>query len=181
MNVILDPGSFRVSDYRKSMSWRVKCAALMAHFRTVVKCQVYGAQIDIELYELPLEHIEFDHYPALCDRPFDTDAQDFIPPQNDPEFIIPREQSAHLEKTTGRKVGAAKTVTTLGSDLGNRRKTADIRAREAYHRAALASKAGRNDEAKEILAQARLKKKHTRPKQKIAQRATPWPKRKVRA
>ncbi len=169
--MILEPGSFRVADYRKPMSWRVKCEAMMSYLRNI------SWERDA-LCLLSLSEIEFDHRPPLCDRPYDTKAGDFIPRQNDPQFIVPCAKREHLEKTTGRKADAAKTVTTAGSDMGNRRKSADIRAAEAKHKAALARKDGNHTLAAGILATAHLKKKHTRPKQKIKQRATPWPKRK---
>ncbi len=179
--MILEPGSFRVADYRKSMSWRVKCEALMWYYRDLIdyaRANGYQKSLPPNISTLPLAEVEFDHRPPLYVRPYDTEAGDFIPRQNDPQYIVPCAKRDHLEKTTGRKADAERTVSTAGSDMGNRRKTSDIRAAEAFHKVALAVKAGDHQRAAIILSTANLKKKHTRPKQRIKQRATPWPKRK---
>ena len=104
---ILAPGTFRVRDYRKPIPAAVE--------KTVRK------------------RYELDHDPALTNRPYDTKAGDFIPPQHDPDFIFLREAASHDEKTFGRKAGAAKTVTTRGSDVGERARTKDIRESQTEH------------------------------------------------
>jgi hypothetical protein len=151
--LILKAGSFRVSDYRKPIPAKVKQAVIAREF-------------------------DFDHEPALVNRDYDTEAGDFIPPQNDPKHLIPRRKAKHLEKTIGRKAGAERTVSTRGSDVGEAARSRSIQAREAVHRASAASKAGRYAEAAEILAQARsnrkLKNKIDRRKRKIPSR--PFPK-----
>lgn len=111
---ILAPGSFKVSDFRKAIS----------------------APTEREVRK----RYQLDHRPALTDRPYDTDAGDFIPPQNDPTFIELIEKAAHAERTFGRKAGAEKTVTTRGSDVGERARTRDIRRSEAEHQAAITGK-----------------------------------------
>ena len=62
--------------------------------------------------------IEFDHSPALVLRRVDEETGELIPPANDWRAIVPITKAKHLEKTTGRKVGAERTVTTAGSDIG---------------------------------------------------------------
>ena len=56
------------------------------------------------------QRIDFDHDPALGLRDWDEAAQDFIPPQLDPELITIRSKPAHDVKTNGN--GA----TSYGSD-----------------------------------------------------------------
>lgn len=141
--MILQPGSFTVSDYRKPIT--------AATERAVRK------------------RYELDHRPALTDRPYDTAAGDFIPPQNDPAFIELIGAKEHDQRTFGRKPDAAKTVTTRGSDTGERARTKDIRTSEAIHAAALASKAGDYRGAAQILATA-PKPSRLKPRKKIQSR-----------
>jgi hypothetical protein len=123
-----------------------------------------------------VDELEFDHDPALNVRDYDTEAGDFVPPQNDPAFLVLRAKDEHLHKTTGRKPGAELTATTRGSDIGEAKRTRDIRTTDAIHRAKMASKAGRFDEAASILASVKERKgKHRRPKRKIPARVNPWP------
>ena len=56
------------------------------------------------------ERVDFDHDPALGLRDWDEDAQDFIPPQLDPDFIVIRLKPAHDVKTNGTP------ATSYGSD-----------------------------------------------------------------
>ena len=60
---------------------------------------------------------QFDHRPALILRKINEDGTDYIPPQNDPHFIEALHDRCHLERTTGRKRDAERTVTTKGSDI----------------------------------------------------------------
>lgn len=70
----------------------------------------------------------------------DTEAGDFIPPQHDPAFIFLIEEAEHDQRTFGRKPGAAKTVTTRGSDVGERARTRRIVRREGAHKKRMAAK-----------------------------------------
>jgi hypothetical protein len=178
--VILQAGTFNVNDYRKNIPAGVKLQVLLNWVRAklpYISAPAIGCPLipDDIVPSWFAKDIEFDHYPALTNRDYDTDAGDFIPPQHDPNHIVPLRKQIHLQKTTGRAPGAERTVTTRGSDVGERSRTQDLRANDAVMRARLALKAGREDEAKEILATARLKKKHTRPKRKIAARPNAWP------
>lgn len=60
---------------------------------------------------------QLDHDPALILREFNPITGKYTPDANDPNFLVYREKDDHLHKTTGRKPGAAKTVTTKGSDI----------------------------------------------------------------
>lgn len=61
--------------------------------------------------------IEFDHRPAIISRPVNAAGTDYDPPQNHPDFIEALDPSCHQQRTTGRKPGAERTVTTKGSDV----------------------------------------------------------------
>jgi hypothetical protein len=61
---------------------------------------------------------EYDHRPAIILRQVNAAGDDYDPPQNDPDHIEALHKSCHLRRTVGRVVGAAKTVTTKGSDAG---------------------------------------------------------------
>lgn len=172
--MILEAGTFNVAEYRKAIPVAVRLQALL----NWIAKHGAAAFISPDGVACNAADIQFDHDAALTNRPYDTVAQDFIPPQNDPNHIFPVRKFKHLEKTTGRKADAAVTVTTRGSDVGERARTSDIRASQAIHKARIALKDGRGDLVNEILAGARFKKKHTRPKSKIPQRQKPWPKRK---
>lgn len=142
---ILSAGSFRVSDFRKPIPAGVKHSVVgRGH--------------------------EFHHDPPLEARPYDVDAGDFIPPQNDPDFIVLHTTAKHLEITTGRREGAERTVTTRGSDNGEAKRVKDIACSEAIHKAKVASKSGDYHGAAQILAAAPKQKAVTRFKQKIPSR-----------
>lgn len=74
-----------------------------------------------------------DHDPALILRPYNPRIRDvaarYTPHAHDPEALIYREKADHQQKTTGRKPGAAKTVTTKGSDIGLKTKFARLEGR----------------------------------------------------
>jgi hypothetical protein len=128
--MILPAGTFKVSDYRKAVPVYVKLAVLIRQ-----ECKDTGG----ERFEDDVE-LEFDHSPALVNRDYDTEAGDFIPPQNDPKFIVASRKAEHLEKTTGRKAGAEKTVTTRGSDVGEAARTRGIKRTQAAHQARMEAK-----------------------------------------
>lgn len=94
---------------------------------------------------VPGETLHLDHDPALILRPFKRGR--YTPDANDPDWLIYRTTADHLQKTTGRKPGALKTVTTKGSDIGLKAKFDRL--------------------------EGRTKKKKSRP---IPQRKNPWPK-----
>jgi hypothetical protein len=83
-----------------------------------VKVRVLGRQeCDCAECGEPLgASIEFDHRPAIILRPVNAAGDDYDPPQNDPDHIYALHKLCHLKRTVGRVVGAAKTVTTKGSD-----------------------------------------------------------------
>lgn len=69
---------------------------------------------------------QLDHDPALILRKFNPRTGKYTPDANDPAHLVYREKAAHLEKTTGRKPGAARTITTKGSDIGLKTKFAKL-------------------------------------------------------
>lgn len=92
---------------RKSIPGSVKRAVMS---RQDERCQSCG----ISLRDGP---VEYDHRPAIILRPVNAAGTDYEPPQNDPNFIEALHADCHQERTTGRKPGASKTATTLGSDI----------------------------------------------------------------
>lgn len=172
--MILEAGTFNVAKYRKPIPCAVKIQSLLdAWLRFVQETKGVFNPEDVKFFE-KADDIQFDHAPALTNRPYDTYARDFIPPQNDPKYIIPLLKANHLYKTVGRKPGAEKTVTTRGSDVGERSRVQDIRVSEAVHLARIAAKSGNQAEADDILSSVKFKKKHVRHKRKIPQRVNPW-------
>jgi hypothetical protein len=159
---ILPAGTFKISDYRKPIPDRVKLQVMLDLFH-----EWFGCGGAFELSPDAADY-QFDHDPALVNRDYDTKAGDFIPPQNDSDHIKAILRGNHDKKTFGREPGAEKTVTTRGSDVGEAARTKDIRASEALHQAALASKAGDYTKAAELLAAGRERKK--RPKRQIPSR-----------
>lgn len=69
---------------------------------------------------------QLDHDPALILRSFDPETGRYTPDANDLEFLIWREKAAHQEKTSGRRPGARRTITTKGSDIGLKTKFARL-------------------------------------------------------
>jgi hypothetical protein len=134
--MILEPGRFEVGEFRKAIPVKVKLAAALINSITAGTPSSIEAAINIAYA------MEFDHRPPLCERPYDTEAGDFIPAQNDPRYIDALDKDYHQERTTGRRPGAEKTVTTRGSDVGERARTKRIKARLETHTAALNAKAG---------------------------------------
>ena len=71
-----------------------------------------------------------DHDPALILRLYSPRIKDvaarYTPHAHDPYALIYREKAEHQQKTTGRKPGALRTVTTKGSDVGLKTKFARL-------------------------------------------------------
>lgn len=59
---------------------------------------------------------QFDHRPPLRLREVNAARTDYVPPQNDPDYLWAVHVPCHLERTTGRRRDAERTVTTVGSD-----------------------------------------------------------------
>lgn len=105
-----------------------------------------------KLSEILGDVLQLDHDPALILRQYKVDRRKpeaawFTPNANDPDHLIYRTLGDHGHKTTGRRAGAAKTVTHKGSDSWLKTKFR------------------------------RLEQPRKKPKAKIQQRAKPWPKR----
>jgi hypothetical protein len=160
---ILLAGSFRVSDYRKAIPCAVKLQVLLNFFCDAV---IFGGNIP----SWEATELQFDHRPPLCDRDYDTVDGDFIPRQNDPRCIVVESIATHLEKTTGRKAGATRTVTTRGSDIGNRARDRGLRASQLRVEALHVFKSGRHREAAAMRRQADEIQKPSKHKRKIPSR-----------
>lgn len=69
---------------------------------------------------LGVDELQLDHDPALENRTPVRNAIgniiEFAPKANDPQFLLYRPVADHLQKTTGRKPGAERTITSKGSD-----------------------------------------------------------------
>lgn len=164
--MILPVGTFNVSDYRKAIPCRVKLQVVLDYIGNM------PCDSEVTMPSWDAADLEFDHDPALSFREYDTHAGDFIPAQHDPKFLVLRGKFAHLEKTTGRKEGADKTVTTRGSDVGEAARTRDIADAAKVHEAAVLSKAGDFRGAALVLAtrDPRKVKRDRKPKSKIKSR-----------
>jgi len=85
-----------------------------------------GKRLMILLGHLP-KGAQLDHDPALILRPY-VDGF-YSPLANDPAYLVYREKAEHQQKTTGRKPGAERTITTKGSDIGLKAKFAKLEKR----------------------------------------------------
>lgn len=119
-----------VGDRRKPIPLKIKLEVLCRQAR----CTSCGERLG------NLANVQFDHRPALVTRGFDEAANDFIPPQLDPDFIEGLHKDCHLTRTTGRKAGALRTITTRGSDIGEAARTKTISASQAEFRARILRK-----------------------------------------
>lgn len=172
--MILEPGSFKVSDYRKSIPTAVKLQVIINQFHRRLVSTLDDeslATMPFTLEPIDARSLRFDHRPPLEARPYDTEAGDFIPPQNDPQHIEAITAEEHDFRTFGRKPGAEKTVTTRGSDAGEAARIRDIKGSEERHQAIMAAKTALavRDKDAVIEALAPIAKKQW-PKQKIASR-----------
>ena len=160
--MILEPGTFRASDYRKQMT-------VTAKVQSVLNAVCAGK---LSPATTKATDLNWDHRPALQDRPYDTVRGDFVPGQNDPTYIEAILKTDHGERTTGRKAGAEKTVTTIGSDSHTRTHTRHLQDSSAIHEARMAEKRGDAGAASRILGSVKQKTR-LRPKQKIPSRQFP--------
>lgn len=98
-------------------------------------CASVGAQLNEALYMLfghggdEIEAFQLDHDPALILRHFNPRSGKYMPRANDPAHLVYRTKADHLQKTTGRKADAEKTVTTKGSDIWLKSKFARLEGR----------------------------------------------------
>lgn len=161
---ILRAGTFDVKEYRAAIPVAVKLAVLIRQNGRAPDGMPFTVEDALQ------GRIQFDHDPALSARDFDTFAHDFIPPQLEVDNIVARRKGEHLQKTTGRREGADKTVTSRGSDIGEMHRTADIQDTETIHQAAMASKAGDYRLAARILASVKDRKRADRELRKLARK-----------
>lgn len=71
-----------------------------------------------------------DHDPALILRPYNSRIRDvaarYTPHAHSADHLIYRAKDEHQQKTTGRRPGAERTITTKGSDIGIKTKFARL-------------------------------------------------------
>lgn len=140
--MILPAGTFNVDEKRKTIPLATKLAVVIRQ----KACAPDGVPFSAD----DVGKINFDHRPALEQRPYDTEAGDFIPPQNDPAFIEAIRKGTHGHRTFGRKEGAEKTVTTRGSDIGEAARARRIQRSQRIHNFNMARKQLGEAEAREM-------------------------------
>jgi hypothetical protein len=106
-------------DCIKGLWWPLYCGAVEAGGMNLRR------RLEILRGHLP-KGAELDHDPALILRAFDPRTGEYTPAANDPAYLIYRDGESHQQKTTGRKPGALRTVTTKGSDIGLKTKFARL-------------------------------------------------------
>lgn len=111
-------------DSTKGAWWPLYCGAVDVGGMTL------GRRLAILLGHLP-KGAELDHDPALILRAFNPKTGEYMPAANDPAYLIYRDGESHQQKTTGRKPGALRTVTTKGSDIGLKTKFARLERKKA--------------------------------------------------
>lgn len=111
-----------VGDKRKAIPLKVKLQVLIRQAR----CSSCGERLG------SISDVEFDHRPALVARQFNETAGDFIPPQNDPEFLEAVHKDCHAQRTFGP--GGESRITTRGSDQTETKRDASIRERHEEFR-----------------------------------------------
>lgn len=77
----------------------------------------WSEQLTCLLGYLGFDKPELHHDPALILRDFNPRTGRYSPPANDPNHLVYLEKVDHQQRTTGRKPGAERTVTTKGSDI----------------------------------------------------------------
>lgn len=90
---------------RKAIPDAVKLRAVL---RVEGRCRQCGERLG------DLSGLQFDHRPAIINRPVNEDGTDYVPAQLDPEFIEPLHIDCHDIRTNGP--GGEKRITTAGSD-----------------------------------------------------------------
>jgi len=157
---MLEPGSFRVSEFRKAIPDSVKVQVVLDAIRR--------GEMWVWDKEISATDLQYDHDPGLLNRPYSLEVGDFIPAQNDPAFIVARLKADHLEKTTGRVAGAERAATTRGSDIGEAKRTRKIKNRQASHHERMMAKRGDPQAISRLLGGAGNKRE--RPRQKMQSR-----------
>lgn len=102
--------------FRKAIPTAVKLDVVI---RQEGKCKACGEKLGT------LKDTQFDHDPPIQLRTWDEEAQDTVPPSNDPEFIFAKHDDCHQAKTTGRR-GTSK----LNAIDGDQQRIAKLRRQE---------------------------------------------------
>lgn len=132
---ILKAGTFKVSAYRRAIPDMTKVTCVLNQDG---KCSCGK--------KLMAPDIRFDHDPSLNQRDYDTEAGDFIPPQNDTAYIIAKHTDCHDVKTFGP--GAEKRIHTRGSDRSEPGRLDAINRKHEEFRARLTKPKAKKDKPK---------------------------------
>lgn len=120
---ILKAGTFKVSDFRKGIPAMTKVACVLNQ----------NGRCSCGL-KLGPNDTQFDHKPALTYRDYDTEAGDFIPPQNDAAYIVAKHPGCHKVASIGP--GGERRIHTRGSDRSEPGRLDKIRTKHEGHVAA---------------------------------------------
>ncbi|MGU9981525.1 hypothetical protein ACJ4V0_15930 [Phreatobacter sp. HK31-P] len=123
------PAGLKTSDLRKAIPAAVKVQVLLNQGG---RCAATGAPLT------EASKVRFDHRPPLQDRPWSNEAQDFVPPQNDPKHIQAIATEAHDVRTFG--LGGTSRITTRGSDIGEAAHVRHLTTSQAEFRARILAK-----------------------------------------
>lgn len=74
------------------------------------------------MYLFPDGDFQLDHDPALSLRWYNSGSDRYYPDANNPAYLAYRAKDRHLQKTTGRRPGAERTVTSKDSDVWLKKK-----------------------------------------------------------
>lgn len=115
---------------RKAIPDKVKLEVVL---RQEGRCPACGERLGL------LSGLNFDHRPAIINRPVNEDGTDYVPPQLDPEHI----EAIHIKpchdvRTNGP--GGEKRITTAGSDKHIARKNDRLQEAQAEFRERLLAK-----------------------------------------
>lgn len=113
--------------------WPLYCSAVEVGGMTL------GRRLTILLGHLP-KGAQIDHDPALILRKFSPRTGLYEPGANDPAYLVYRAPDDHLQKTTGRKPGALRTVTSKGSDIGLKTKFARLERKKTKRKSSIPSR-----------------------------------------
>jgi len=159
---ILPAGTFKVGPKRRAIPASVKLAVLARKFYEMIGCTEtmpllkWTGEIEAAAQNGKLR---FDHRPPLLDRDYDTEAEDFIPAQNDPLHIDLLLDIEHDVRTFGAYGEPQR------GDLTNRARIKEISNKHEDFKERQAAKAGQKHERRVLPT-----RKKSPPKRKIANR-----------
>lgn len=172
---ILAPGTFRVSDFRKQIPAAVERETLVRSiYQEMRRVQQEPDAFDKSRHfvlvlwaSVSSGNVRFDHRPPLQDRPYDTEACDFIPPQHSVDHIEAINTAEHDARTFGTH------GRTDRGDADRRKRVRSLANKTEDERERAAAKAGQTYERRADIPPPT--KKSRKPKAKIRSQSN-WPK-----